>query len=251
MTDVEPGDDLCGVPRLAPPLTGPAMFAQNWCNIAFVHWPVRPESVAHLFPPGSLPDVWHDGDTFVGLVPFAMRRAGIGAHVPVPFFGSFLEWNVRLYSVDGQGRHGVVFLSLDATRSVVVGLARTAFGTPYRYSRIRTNRSGDEVDWSMRRRGRSRPRSHLRLRVGARHEPEPVETFLTSRWGMHGALGSRPLWVPNYHPTWPLHRAEVLELDDELVGAAGVTPCGPMLPALWSPGVHARFGWPRRRTATG
>ncbi len=43
--------------------------------------------------------------------------------------GSFLETNVRLYSVDGTGRRGVVFLSLDTPRLDVALAARAALGS--------------------------------------------------------------------------------------------------------------------------
>ena len=54
-----------------------------------------------------------------------------------PWLGSFLETNVRLYSVDSTGRRGVVFLSLDIDRSVVVAGARVAFNVPYRWAAMR------------------------------------------------------------------------------------------------------------------
>jgi uncharacterized protein YqjF (DUF2071 family) len=50
--------------------------------------------------------------------------------------------------------------------------------------------------------------------------------------------------VPNEHVPFPLCSAEVLELDDELVAAAGVEPTGERLRALYSPGGRARFGRP-------
>ncbi|MGQ0573304.1 MAG: DUF2071 domain-containing protein [Pseudonocardia sp.] len=50
----------------------------------------------------------------------------------VPWLGTFLETNVRLYSVDATGRRGIVFLSLDADRAAVVAGARAVFGLPYR-----------------------------------------------------------------------------------------------------------------------
>ena len=34
----------------------------------------------------------------------------------MPWAGSFLETNVRLYSIDATGRRGIVFLSLDTDR---------------------------------------------------------------------------------------------------------------------------------------
>jgi uncharacterized protein YqjF (DUF2071 family) len=48
-------------------------FDQFWADLTFVHWPVLPEAVAHLYPPGTRPDVF-DGLTYAGLVPFTMRR---------------------------------------------------------------------------------------------------------------------------------------------------------------------------------
>ncbi len=240
-----------GVPAEAPPLAGPTMFAQEWLDLAFLHWPVDPDAVARFFPPGVRPDVWRDGATYVGLVPFRMHNAGWGSRWPIPFFGSFYEWNVRLYSVDAAGRHGVLFRSLDASRLAVVALARLAFRIPYRYAHIESRRFDDRVEWRLRRRGLSRPRSDLRLRVGERTQPTPLEVFLTSRWGMHAPFGRTAMWVQNHHGPWPLHTAELLELNDELVAAAGIEPVGPMLRPLWSPGVHARFSPPRAVAAEG
>jgi uncharacterized protein YqjF (DUF2071 family) len=47
---------------------------------------------------------------------------------------------------------------------------------------------------------------------------------------------------------WPLHAAEVLALEDDLLAASGVEPAGERLRTLFSPGVHARFGRPTRVT---
>lgn len=231
-------------PADAPALPGRTIFDQRWNDLAFLHWPVRPGDVERFMPPGVHVDVWDDGLTYVGLVPFAMRGAGLGRAGALPYFGSFLEWNVRLYSVDDAGRHGVVFRSLDATRLPVV-LAANAGGVPYRWARIRTERTGDEISWRMRRFGRARTTSELRLSIGERVEPTPLELFLVSRWGMHGGFCGRTVWVPNQHEQWPLHAAELTHLDDTLVAAAGVETAGPMLRPLWTPGVHSRFSVPQ------
>jgi hypothetical protein len=50
--------------------------------------------------------------------------------------------------------------------------------------------------------------------------------------------------VPNEHEPWPLHAAEVVELDDDLLVASNVPPAGERLRTLFSPGVRARFGRP-------
>ena len=124
------------VSTVAPALRGRVMMNQDWRDLTFLHWAVEPERVAHLMPPGVRPDTL-DGATYVGLIPFRMVDAGVGRGPGVPWAGSFLETNVRLYSVDETGRRGIVFLSLDTDRSLVVAGARVGFGLPYRWARMR------------------------------------------------------------------------------------------------------------------
>jgi uncharacterized protein YqjF (DUF2071 family) len=237
---------LDGYPLVAPPLRPPVVFDQRWCDLAFLHWPVRPADVVQFFPPGTSPDVFDDGLTYVGLVPFAMRRAGL-ARLPLPYLGSFLETNVRLYSVDDAGRHGVLFRSLETSRAAIVPFARAVLGIPYTWARMRMVQRGNEVRYDSVRRWPHRGlRSTMRLRVGEPVRPTALEQWLTARWGAHSRAYGRTIWVPNEHEPWSLHAAEVLALADELVPAAGVTVAGPMLRPLWSPGVHARFARPTR-----
>lgn len=227
-----------------PRLPRPVVFDQEWRDLAFLHWPVRPDDVADLFPPGTRPDVF-DGLTYVALVPFVMRRAGIRPGWPMPYFGNFAETNVRLYSVDSEGRHGVYFRSLDTARLAIVPFARAALGIPYTWSRMRVSRSANEIRYECTRRLPKRGlRSRITVRVGDRVAATPLETWLTARWGAHARWVGRTIWVPNQHEAWPLHAADVVTLRDDLLAASGVQPCGPPLRALFSPGVHAQFGRP-------
>jgi uncharacterized protein len=236
---------VSGVPAVAPELPRPVLFDQRWCDLTFVHWPVRPETVGHFFPPGTRPDVFDDGLTYVALVPFVMRDAGFSTLPGVPYFGSFLETNIRLYSVDDAGRHGVLFRSLDCSRLAIVAFANTLLGMRYTWSRMRYSHVGDVVSYEATRRLPQRGlRSRVTVRVGQRVEPTPLEVFLTARWGAHTRVAGRTIWVPNAHGTWPLHECEVMTLDDELLAGSGVEAAGPPLRALWSPGVHSRFGRP-------
>lgn len=236
---------ILGVPAEAPPLHGPVVFDQRWCDLTYLHWPVDPAEVMRWMPPGVRPDVV-DGVTHVGLIPFSMRGARLGSRLPVPYLGTFAETNVRLYGVDEAGRHGVVFRSLDCSRALVC-LAARALGVPYVWSRVTVSADGPRRVYRTRRRTGGRT-SEVRIEIGAETEPTDLEVFLTARWGMStstGRLGHRPVWVPNHHEPWPLHTATLTGLDDDLVAAAGVHPVGPMLRPLWSPGVHARFGLPQ------
>ena len=194
VSDVEP------VSVVAPPLRGPVMMNQDWRDLTMVHWAVDPERVRHLVPPGVRPDVL-DGATYVGLVPFRMVGAGLARGPGVPWAGSFLETNVRLYSVDATGRRGIVFLSLDTDRAVVVAGARAAFGLPYRWARMRHAVDGDVHTYDARlRRPWSRATSRVVVRAGAPRERTRLDDFLSARWGLHVRWWGRTLYVPNAPP---------------------------------------------------
>ncbi|MDZ4266008.1 MAG: DUF2071 domain-containing protein, partial [Mycobacterium sp.] len=137
----------CGVSPLAPTLARPVIFDQFWADLTFVHWPVDPGAVAHLFPPGTRPDVFADGLTYVALVPFVMQHTRLGSSLPLPYFGTFAETNVRLYSVDDAGRHGVLFRSLETQRLAVVPAVRTGLGVPYTWAKMRVTRSSDGISY--------------------------------------------------------------------------------------------------------
>jgi uncharacterized protein len=177
-----------------------------------------------------------------------MVRLGLLAGPGLPYLGTFCETNVRLYSVDGEGRRGVVFRSLDAARLLPVVVAQVSLRLAYKWAAMRLHRDGDLFTYTCRRRWPDRRGATNRMVVRAGEpiaEPTPLEHFLTARWGLHVRAYGRTLYLPNVHPQWPLHRAQLLHLDDELVAAAGLpAPQGPPDSVLYSPGVPVRFGRP-------
>jgi uncharacterized protein YqjF (DUF2071 family) len=248
------GQPPATVPRFDPepltPLTPRPLrrvaLTQTWSGVTFLHWAADPALVAPLLPAGTAPDVI-GGVTYVGLISFFMRGAGLGRGPGVPHFGDFPETNVRLYSVDPRGRRGVVFLSLEISRLATVVAARRV-GVPYMWASMRVTKAGDVWTYRTVRRW-PRPagvHSLAIVRAGAPiARPSELDHFLTDRWGLHLRLGRRTCYWPNEHPRWPLHSAELLGLDDDLMASAGLPGfTRPPDSVLWSPGVHARFGVP-------
>lgn len=224
----------------APILRWPRMLRQNWINLSFLHWAVAPDSIAHLLPPGTEPDTF-EGNTFVGVVPFQ-----------ISLFGTFLETNVRLYSVDQTGRRGVFFLSLDADRPGMVAVGRGIVGVPYRLARMDYREQGARRVYmsTLRRRGITAS-STIEIQVGDSLTCGPLEHFLTARWGAHVRRGGRTWYLPNEHPVWSLRRAELVAFsDDGLFASVGLGDLGERPPdhVAFSDGVAARFGLPVRST---
>jgi uncharacterized protein YqjF (DUF2071 family) len=224
-------------------------MTQSWLELVFLHWEVDPQVVAGLLPRGTVPDLF-EGAAYAGIVPFRMHAVGLSTLPGIPYFGSFPETNVRLYSVDREGRRGVVFLSLDASRLLPVLVARFGPRLPYVWSRMSVRADDRTVAYRSGRRwpGPRDAYSRITVRKGERiARPTALEHFLTARWGLHTRVGGRLLYLPNAHPRWPLHRAELLECDETLLEAAGLTKLGEApVSVLYSPGVRARFGWPER-----
>lgn len=242
----------------APELPTPIIMDQRWTDAVFLHWRIPPAVAAPFMPAGVVPDEF-DGSAWVGLIGFRMQGAGLGRGPGIPYFGSFNEINVRLYSREPDGTRGVVFLSLDATRLAVVLAARAA-GIPYVWSRAGFRGVGalDPLDGSGPE-GPAHPRAGYwvrRFRGGSRSDfavaPEfdveatdPLSLHLTARFGLHTRFRRRTLYVPNTHTAWPLYRAQLTQLEDQLVAAAGINVSGPPESVLFSPGVRTQFGRPR------
>jgi uncharacterized protein YqjF (DUF2071 family) len=264
-SEPEPDEQQQGPTSVPPPVTyGPvcdvpvrhAAMVHWWDELTFLHWRYDPVEVQRLLPEGLTVETF-DGSAWVGLVPFYLR-VGL-PHVPsVPWLSRFCETNVRTYVKSRDGRTGVWFFSLDAARLGAVVVARASYQLPYFWSDMTLEHDpvgdeatnvGDVLAYRSRRRwpGPRGATSEARIRVGEPFSPEELgelDHYLTARW----ALFSAPFWglrhARAFHEPWPLHRAEVLDLDDQLVAASGLSqPEGPPL-AHWSRSVAVRIGWP-------
>ncbi len=239
----------------------PVMLHQFWADAVFLHWPVPVSRVERLMPAGVRPDVFPADSsddaptTWVGLIHFRMQRFGFGPLPAIPWLGSFIETNVRLYSVDQDGRRGVVFRSLDADRGMPVFVARTAAALPYNWAPSRVRIDAKTVEYESVRRwpGPRGVRTSTTVSTGEPiANPSELEHFLTARWALHtsrlGLRGRTTVRWPNEHPAWPLHRAELRHLHDDAIEAAGLPGVSNAPPAsvLYSPGVPVTFG-PWRR----
>jgi uncharacterized protein YqjF (DUF2071 family) len=225
------------------------VMRQRWERLTFVHWSYDPAVVQRILPPHLTADTF-GGAAWVGLVPFYMRVATArGLHAP--WVSNFCETNVRTYVRDSRGRPGIWFFSLDAARAGAVAVARTAFGLPYFWSRMRIAERGAQIAYGCQRvwPGPRPAVSGVRIERGGRYSPAELDErdhFLTARWMLFSVLGSRHLSARACHPPWPLHRARVMRCEDGLLTAAGLPAPGGEPLAHYSPGVDVTIGGPER-----
>lgn len=225
------------------------VMLQGWHDLASIHWRYDSAVVQALLPPGFTVDTF-DGSAWVGVLPFHMRRIRVPGTPALGPLSTFPETNVRTYLVDPAGRRGVWFCSLDITRLLPALVARVSYHLPYCWAAMSIEQEGDVWRYRSRRRWPRRgPSTDLAVRVGEaipQGQESELELFLSARWALGTTLFGRPMWAEVDHPPWPLHRAELLSIDETIVTAAGLpAPQGEPV-VLWSPGVEVRIGRPRR-----
>jgi len=223
-----------------------------WDDLTFLHWPYPPEQIAALLPDGLEPHVI-DGVTWVGLIPFDMT-VGLPGGAVIPWQGRFAETNVRTYVIGPNGEPGVWFCSLEASKLIPTATARATYGLPYFWADMSIDRFTD-ADGTERRTYTARRRwpgpvgasTTISVTLGDDIPPSEVtelEHHLTARWRLFSVWRGRLVEARIEHPPWPLRRATLDHLDDELVAAAGLTPSDDAPLVHYTPGTSIRIGRP-------
>ena len=232
----------------SPRVARPVMY-QHWNSITFLHWRYPPAVVQSLLPPELTAETC-DETAWVGLTPFLMEGVRAPAIPAVPWLSRFGEINVRTYVHDSRGRSGIWFLSLDAARLPAVAAARAGYWLPYFWADVSVRAAGDRIGYLCHRRRPGRgARCDAEVRMGpplAEAERDQLAHFLTARFRLFTVIAGRLAAAEAEHRPWPLRRAEVLRLDQDLLQRAGLpAPAGDVL-AHSSPGVPVRIGrWHR------
>jgi uncharacterized protein YqjF (DUF2071 family) len=220
----------------------------QWRLMSFLHWSYPPDLVAPLLADGLRVDT-HDGRAWVSMTPFHMRGVRPPGVPALPWLSRFPETNVRTYVRGPDGGSGIYFFSLDAGRLAAVLAAQVSLRLPYRWSSASVGIHDGCLTYRGRRRWPGPPGVGYSARVRpaaalAEAELGPLDHFLTARYRLYTQIGGRLVAVDVQHPPWPLHRATLVELTQDLLAAAGLpSPDGPPLTHA-SPGVRVRIGWP-------
>jgi uncharacterized protein len=204
---------------------GPWVMLQNWHDLLFAHWAMPPDQVRKVVPQELELDL-HDGQAYVGVVPFWM--SGIRARLapPIPGLSRFPELNVRTYVIY-NGIPGVYFFSLDAGSRLAVQGARWGYSLPYFFAEMSVKSMGEKFQYSSRRLEDPRPAEFVGRYwpVSATKEKQPgsLEYFLTERYCLYTVDLGKVFRAYIHHLPWPLQDAEAdIELNT-MAQAAGIT----------------------------
>jgi uncharacterized protein len=195
----------------APPY--PVVGTQRWRDLLFLHWRVSADAVQATLPHGLFVDT-HEGQAYMGIVPFFMDRVRPAFLPPVPWLSWFLELNVRTYVRDAHGVPGVWFYSLDCNQPVGVAIARRFFHLPYVHARMHATHAGGAVDFYSQRRGTVHApwRYHWQQHAGAAPaQPESLEQFLVERYVLYAADARNRLYRGHLsHTPYQIHTPTLL-----------------------------------------
>jgi uncharacterized protein len=189
----------------------PWVMTQTWHDLLFAHWPVDQKRLRALLPSGLDLDL-HQGQAWVGLVPFHMTNVSPRAVPSVPWVSAFPELNVRTY-VHVHDKHGVYFFSLDAGSAIAVGLARLLFNLPYYVASMKVAQDGGTIRFRSDRNGTGSDRARFvasyRPTGGTFHaQPHSLEYFLMERYCLYTVdARGRPHRLDIHHRPWALQSA--------------------------------------------
>jgi uncharacterized protein YqjF (DUF2071 family) len=204
---------------------------QSWHDLLFLHWPVAIEHLRPLVPRALTIDTF-EGEAFVALVPFAVSGLRPPLLPPLPGLSRFDEVNVRTYVHLGRRDPGVWFFSLDASSLLAVQAARALYKLPYHNARIRfrgrgSGSPGDFMEFASQRTGSGERPAACTVRyrpIGAAAPAEPgtLDHFLVERYVLYAERDGALYRARVHHLPYPLQLAEVADLRETLVGAAGL-----------------------------
>jgi uncharacterized protein len=234
------------------------LLRASWDALTFVHWRVAPERVQALLPSGLEVDVY-DGSAWVGLTPFVMgnmRPLGVpdlpgGLRVPgsrrlprLADVSSTPETNLRTYVRGPDGRDGLWFLTIDTGSAALAAAIRAAVGAPYHRARMSVEPDERTVRYAGSRRG-SHEAYRLEIEPGEPIVPSELDVWVSSRWRAYTRHVGRLLVTPVEHEPWPLRRATLRSLEQNLTDSVGLPGLGEPTLVHYSDGVRkVRLGRP-------
>jgi len=203
--------------------SGSPILQQKWENLLFLHWPVDPALLRPLIPEALEIDTF-DGRAWLGITPFHLSDLRPPLLPALPGLSAFTEMNVRTYVLH-NGKPGIWFFSLDASKLLPAAAARIFFMLPYFKASMKFEQNHPLFNFSMTRSGATDVEFKASWQVGVRLRAPDVESlafFLVERYCAFAVEGSRVFQIRIYHHPWILDEALVKIESSNAISALGL-----------------------------
>lgn len=187
---------------------GPWIMMQKWEHLLFMHWPVREDLIKNHLPPGLELDTY-DGNAWISIIPFKVSAMRLRKMPKLPYFGCFLELNVRTY-VKKDKKAGVYFFSLDTSKLLAAAGGRIAT-LSYYYAKMNMKKERDQIIFSSVRKGKSTSGFKASYRPAAdpfHPEKESLDYWLMERYFLYSYRYGKLFRGDIHHRKWEVQKAE-------------------------------------------
>jgi uncharacterized protein YqjF (DUF2071 family) len=179
----------------------------NWENLIMANYEVEPAILKAYLPKGVELD-FYKSKTYVSLVGFMFKKTSLFG-VPIPFFGSFEEINLRFYvrKIEGKKiKKGVVFINETVPYKIVALLANKLYKEHYISIPTKSSINISEhkhinYEWKINDKWNS---INIKSDINKyKIEPSSIEEFIFERY--FGFTKLSPLITQEYriqHPKW-------------------------------------------------
>ena len=228
----------------------------NWENLIMANYEVAPSILNPYLPKGVELD-FYKSKTYVSLVGFMFKKTSLFG-VPIPFFGSFEEINLRFYVKKTEGKKikkGVVFINETVPYKIVALLANKLYKEHYISIPTKSSINISEhkhinYEWRISNKWNSiTVKSDLdKYKI----EPSSIEEFIFERY--FGFTKLSPLITQEYriqHPKWMTNTILNSTIDCDFASMYGTafSSLSNQVPSsiIMAEGSQVRVNWKRDR----
>jgi hypothetical protein len=191
----------------------------KWENIIMANYQIEPKLLLPFLPKGVSLDLYQ-GKAYVSLVGFMFKNTKL-FDVPIPFFGTFEEINLRFYVVRKEGdelKRGVVFINETIPYRLVAWIANKLYKehytvVPTKHQLIKTSESNHiQFEWLLQKKWNS-----IAVDFDSKTESmktDSLEKFIYEHY--YGYTKINEHQTEEYqlrHPSWKTHKINDYNID--------------------------------------
>jgi len=184
----------------------------KWENIIMANYEIDPEILLPFLPKGVTLDL-HDGKAYVSLVGFMFKKTKL-FNIPIPWFGTFEEINLRFYVLRQEGnqlKRGVVFINETIPYQPVAWMANKLYSEHYTVVPTKNNISIGlksqkiEFEWLLNKKWNA-----IYVEADTRSEPMmegSLEKFIYEHYYGYTKINSQTTEEYQlHHPSWKVNK---------------------------------------------